>query len=151
MPPRRNDEKRRLWVLNDEGLYNWWQSENIGITRFIRQNRAKIDEVIDKVESGTKPAHYLAISSMGDNMSQKIKVYVALVNHRHGTDVFCGSTEAEQLFKLANWCREWWCDTELNEPPPEDDNTCVDQYFEAMEGQEYVDFTEGTVTLPVAI
>ena len=22
-PPRRNDEERRQWVLNDEGLYRW--------------------------------------------------------------------------------------------------------------------------------
>lgn len=25
--PRRNDDERRLWVLNDEGLYNWARSE----------------------------------------------------------------------------------------------------------------------------
>ena len=30
-PPRRNDEERRLWVLNDEGLYNWARSEGVRI------------------------------------------------------------------------------------------------------------------------
>ena len=26
-PPRRNDEERRQWILNDEGLYLWARSE----------------------------------------------------------------------------------------------------------------------------
>jgi len=29
--PRPNDEERRLWVLNDEGLYNWARSEGVKI------------------------------------------------------------------------------------------------------------------------
>ena len=28
---RLNDEDRRLWVLNDEGLYNWARSEGVRI------------------------------------------------------------------------------------------------------------------------
>jgi hypothetical protein len=27
----RNDHERRLWVLNDEGLYNWARSEGVRI------------------------------------------------------------------------------------------------------------------------
>ncbi len=30
-PPQRNDEERRLWVLNDEGLYSWARSEGVRI------------------------------------------------------------------------------------------------------------------------
>jgi hypothetical protein len=26
-----NDEERRLWILNDEGLYNWARSEGVNI------------------------------------------------------------------------------------------------------------------------
>ncbi len=26
---RRNDEERRLWVLNDEGLYHWARAEGV--------------------------------------------------------------------------------------------------------------------------
>lgn len=29
--PRPNDEERRLWVLNDEGLYRWARSEGVRI------------------------------------------------------------------------------------------------------------------------
>lgn len=27
--PRYNDEERRGWILNDEGLYNWARSEGV--------------------------------------------------------------------------------------------------------------------------
>ena len=26
-----NNEERRLWILNDEGLYNWARSEDVNI------------------------------------------------------------------------------------------------------------------------
>lgn len=29
--PRPTDEERRLWILNDEGLYNWARSEGVRI------------------------------------------------------------------------------------------------------------------------
>jgi len=29
--PRPNDEERRLWVLNDEGLYSWARSEGVNV------------------------------------------------------------------------------------------------------------------------
>jgi len=29
--PYPNDQERRLWVLNDEGLYNWARSEGVRI------------------------------------------------------------------------------------------------------------------------
>ena len=29
--PRANDEERRMWILNDEGLYLWARSEGVRI------------------------------------------------------------------------------------------------------------------------
>ena len=29
--PYKNDHERRLWILNDEGLYNWARSEGVRI------------------------------------------------------------------------------------------------------------------------
>lgn len=29
--PRRNDEERKKWILNDEGLYQWAQREGVPI------------------------------------------------------------------------------------------------------------------------
>lgn len=56
---RRNDEERRLWVLNDEGLYDMQRTSGLSMRAFIRAKRSEIDEVIANVESGAKPGHYL--------------------------------------------------------------------------------------------
>jgi hypothetical protein len=56
---RINDEERRLWVENDEGLYNMMQESGLGMKRFIRENRKAIDKVINNVTSGKRQAHYL--------------------------------------------------------------------------------------------
>lgn len=44
-----NDEERRLWVLNDEGLYNWFKSERIGLYEFIKRNRIELTRIIEQV------------------------------------------------------------------------------------------------------
>jgi hypothetical protein len=55
-----NDEDRRQWVENDEGLYRWYKSSHLPIREFIRRNRSEIDLVIENVRDGRKQAHYLA-------------------------------------------------------------------------------------------
>jgi hypothetical protein len=45
---KRDDEERRLWVLNDEGLYNWYRSSGLALREFIRANRAELDKAIDR-------------------------------------------------------------------------------------------------------
>jgi hypothetical protein len=60
-----NDNERREWVMNDEGLYRMameYRGQG-GVTAFIRANRAMIDECIENVTSGKKPAHYLEYGS----------------------------------------------------------------------------------------
>ena len=59
MRQRINDEERRQWVLNDEGLYNEQQRSGLSMRAFIKQHRVFIDEIIENVVSGRKPAHYL--------------------------------------------------------------------------------------------
>ena len=56
---RNNDEDRRQWVLNDEGLYCEWRRSRQSMRQWIRENRDLIDECIRTVTSGRKPAHYL--------------------------------------------------------------------------------------------
>lgn len=55
-----NDEDRRQWILNDEGLYNWQRRSGLSMREFIRRYRAEIDPVITNVRDGRQPAHYLA-------------------------------------------------------------------------------------------
>lgn len=54
-----NDEERRVWILNDEGLYRMQQSSRLSMKKFIRENRQMIDEIILNVRDGKKPSHYL--------------------------------------------------------------------------------------------
>jgi hypothetical protein len=54
-----NDEDRRQWIANDEGLYNWQRRSGLSMKAFIKKHRAEIDEVIGNVTSGKKRAHYL--------------------------------------------------------------------------------------------
>ena len=43
-----NYDERRLWVLNDEGLYNWFKSSRKGIFNFIADNKTELDIAINK-------------------------------------------------------------------------------------------------------
>jgi hypothetical protein len=55
-----NDRDREQWVDNDEGLYNLMRRSRLGKRRWIRENRALIDEVAGHVTSGTKRQHFMA-------------------------------------------------------------------------------------------
>lgn len=54
-----NDEERRQWVENDEGLHSEYRHSLKSMRLFIKENRKFIDECIDNVVNGKKPAHYL--------------------------------------------------------------------------------------------
>ncbi len=41
-----NDDDRRQWIDNDEGLYGWQRSSRLPMREFIRQNRAELDSFI---------------------------------------------------------------------------------------------------------
>jgi hypothetical protein len=46
-----NDNDRKQWVNNDEGLYSWWKSSRMSMREFIRANRAELTEAINKVRN----------------------------------------------------------------------------------------------------
>ena len=58
-PESLNDADRSQWIDNDEGLYDWWKQSRLPKREFIRQNRAAIDQAINPVVTGDKPAHHL--------------------------------------------------------------------------------------------
>lgn len=41
-----NNGEREQWIMNDEGLYNWWKSSRVSLHLFIRENREELDRVI---------------------------------------------------------------------------------------------------------
>lgn len=46
--PKRDNTFRRQWVLNDEGLHDWWQRSGHPMDKFVQDNRVQIDEQIDR-------------------------------------------------------------------------------------------------------
>lgn len=58
-----NNRDREQWIDNDEGLYLWWLGSRLNKREFIRRNRNLIDDVIHKVTTNQRPAHYLAYSN----------------------------------------------------------------------------------------
>ena len=60
-----NNEERELWIMNDEGLYDWWRSTGLSMREFIRKNWPEVDAAIAPVIKGTKPAHHLKYGPMG--------------------------------------------------------------------------------------
>ena len=47
-----NDRERELWVLNDEGIYNWFKSERKPLKAFINENRTELTQIINKALGG---------------------------------------------------------------------------------------------------
>lgn len=43
-----DDDERKNWVMNDEGLYNWYISERIGLTKFVKEHRKELTDIINK-------------------------------------------------------------------------------------------------------
>lgn len=51
-----DESDRRLWVLNDEGLYNMWKASGLPMRRFLREQREEIDRFI-KAALDRPPSH----------------------------------------------------------------------------------------------
>lgn len=41
-----NDDDRNQWIDNDEGLYSWWRSSRQSKSKFIRENREELTQLI---------------------------------------------------------------------------------------------------------
>ena len=58
-----NDEERRHWVMNDEGLYSLflgsWERRHGGVKAFVRNHRALIDAAIHAITTARELAHYI--------------------------------------------------------------------------------------------
>lgn len=70
------------------------------------------------------------------------KVWILVIDHKHGTTsrVFATAELAEKA--LLEWCKEWWL-PEFGGAPMPDDDILVEDYFERManrwgDGESYV-------------
>jgi hypothetical protein len=67
------------------------------------------------------------------------QVFVCVVGHRHGQDLWVGRTEKAVSEVLADYCREWWDDNVLlkDQPAPDDDNEAIQRYFAVNEDEDF--------------
>ena len=101
-----NDEERRQWVQNDEGLYDAQRMSGLNVREFVRQNRTFIDSVIETVMSGRKPAHYLkydrGLSGFVDDVPEDmLKRVLQVIKQRNSSGVGIRTTETAELYRLA--------------------------------------------------
>jgi len=52
-----NDAERGELVENDEGLHAWRLRTGLGVRRFVRANRAKLDAIFREVAEGRARVH----------------------------------------------------------------------------------------------
>lgn len=67
-----------------------------------------------------------------------LEVHSATIDHKHGQNSYVTLTEHQLDQKIAEYCRENWSYTELKDAAPNGDTDAVELYFEAMDGEEYL-------------
>ncbi len=73
-------------------------------------------------------------------MTEKLKIWVVRIAHKHGDTVCCYSTEQLARDGVMRWARDNWKVERLEgDPDSLDDGRVVDAYFEEMEGVERYD------------
>ena len=71
------------------------------------------------------------------------QIYVALIHHRHGINLYAATTEAGMRRQVADYCREWWGECEGFEPDaPTSDLEAIGQYFD-WQNENGAEFWEG--------
>lgn len=58
------------------------------------------------------------------------KIWVGLVEHQHGTNVYLGRTSAEVTGKILDFCIEWWHEEGIPGEPEGDADDIINRYFE---------------------
>jgi hypothetical protein len=57
-------------------------------------------------------------------------VYVGLVEHKHGTNIYAGKTEEAVWDQIAAFCREWWEEEGISGSSDGlDDTSLINRYF----------------------
>lgn len=59
-----------------------------------------------------------------------MKVYVGVIDHKHGTDIYAAKTQDGLYSQLAAFCREWWKNDGPEGEAPPSDRELVSAYFE---------------------
>jgi len=89
---------------------------------------------------------------MADKKTKKIKVYLAIITHRHGENVYAGGSRNELLDKLHNFVAQYWDEMMGGRQMPRSKKAAVSQYFdvakEKITSSEFLDYAEDTIEVP---
>lgn len=84
--------------------------------------------------------------------TKEIKVFMAMVSHRHGNNFYAGTSEAELQDKLYAYITDWWSEF-VATAIPKDKAAAVKQYFMAASEQagncEFIEYGDGTIEVSV--
>lgn len=64
-------------------------------------------------------------------------VHIVHISHRHGSGSEAFSTRERAEAYLAGWAREWWHELGIDDPAPENDCECYEQYFDGNDDEFY--------------
>jgi hypothetical protein len=67
--------------------------------------------------------------------SEETMVVVSIITHRHGEDVSVYWNEQDAVKAAAEYAREWWREAGFEFDAPEDDQECIDVYFDHREDE----------------
>lgn len=73
-----------------------------------RANLGDVEEAITTarrlLDAPTQPLN----QASNPGKPQKVEVFFAIVDHKHGTNTYCAASEDECLAEIAEYCREYW-------------------------------------------
>jgi hypothetical protein len=77
-------------------------------------------------------------------MRREMRIYTAIISHKHGYTVLAGRTIRAINKKVAKYCRDWWGENGTTGTVPKDDYDVIEQYFN-IDGNEWIESCETTV------
>ena len=66
---------------------------------------------------------------MGTEGNATVKVWVLIIEHRHGTEVTTHKTDTGAWAQLAAYVNDWWVDEMPNVTKPDNNDEAIDTYF----------------------
>lgn len=72
------------------------------------------------------------------------KVWVLVIEHRHGFNHYVNKTNEGMLNALAEYCKEWWEELQYSEEIPSDRGELIDTYFDNVY-EEWYTYEEVTI------
>lgn len=74
-----------------------------------------------------------------------MKLHTAIITHKHGDNAYFGWTSEEVEKQVLEFVKEFWNEVSKG-PIPEDRKEAMEEYFDAHQGHEYLDWGSGEIS-----